>query len=140
MEKPLQPANSHQVDLDNVSPEIKSYIYQALSEFEPYTTPSTVVSVIAKNPLKLLKGGETDHLPDKEKLKTMYRISISLAEDGTKVEAEGLHEDIYSAIRQAKDSVLKKLEEMYDQVVSAKERQMQISTAINGTGGNSNIH
>lgn len=136
MEKPLQP--SHQVDLDNVGPEIKSYIYQTLTEFEPYTTPSTVVSVIAKNPLKLLKGGETDHLPEREKLKTMYRISISLAEEGTKVEAEGLNEDIYTAIRMAKDNVLKQLEEMYDQVVSSKERQMQIHSAING--GNSNVH
>lgn len=136
MEKPLQP--SHQVDLDNVGPEIKSYIYQSLTEFEPYTTPSTVVSVIAKNPLRLLKGGETDHLPDREKLKTMYRISISLAEDGTKIEAEGLHEDIYSAIKIAKDNVLRQLEEMYDKVVSAKERQMQIHSAING--GNSNVH
>lgn len=136
MEKPLQP--SHQVDLDNVGPEIKSYIYQTLTEFEPYTTPSTVVSVIAKNPLRLLKGGETDHLPDREKLKTMYRISISLSEDGTKIEAEGLHEDIYGAIKQAKDNVLKQLEEMYDKVVSAKERQMQIHSVING--GNSNVH
>jgi ribosomal subunit interface protein len=136
MDKSLQP--SHQVDLDNVGPEIKSYIYQSLTEFEPYTTPSTVVSVIAKNPLKLLKGGETDHLPEKEKLKTMYRISISLAEDGTKVEAEGLHEDIYAAIKIAKDAVLKQLEDMYDKVISAKERQMQIHTAINS--GNSNVH
>lgn len=136
MEKPLQP--SHQVDLDNVGPEIKSYIYQSLTEFEPYTTPSTVVSVIAKNPLRLLKGGDTDHLPEREKLKTMYRISISLAEEGTKVEAEGLNEDIYAAIKQAKDAVLKQLEEMYDKVVSAKERQMQISSAINN--GSSNVH
>jgi len=122
MDTPFKP----QIDLNDVGPEVRAYIYQTITEFEPFMTPETVVSVIAKEP------------KDKSILnKTMYRIGISLKEDGTKLEEEGVHEDLCEAIRIAKEKMLKTLNEIQDSVVSSSDRQNQIQGAING---GSNIH
>lgn len=53
----------------------------------------------------------------------MHRISISLTEDGAKIEEEALHEDIFTAIRQAKDKLLVILAEMQDQAITNQDRQ-----------------
>lgn len=127
MEKALGP----QLDLENVGPEVKSYIYQILSEFEPFTTPQTTVAVIAKDPLALRKKIDVGPLPSKKDLARMYRISITLHEDGTKLEAEGLDADIFSALRKAKDNLLATLIEIHDKVVDNKERNQQIYSALN---------
>lgn len=120
-------------NLENVSPEVKSYIYQVISELEPFTTPETTVAVIARDPLKLITRFEADGVEfDHTKLRTMYRIAISLSEDGGKIEEEGLHEDLYAAIRIAKEKLLKSLSEIQDQVISNTERKIQIDTAVGG--------
>lgn len=119
--------------LENLAPEVKSYIYQSISEFEPFTTEATTVSVIARDPLKLITRFEADGVEfDHTKLKTMYRIAISLSEEGGKIEEEGLNEDVYLAIRQAKEKLLKALVEIQDQVISNTERKIQINTAVSG--------
>lgn len=130
--------NAGPMDLENIGPEVKSYIYQVLAEFEPYTTPQTLVSVIAKDPLALQKkrGELAGELPSKDKLAKMYRICISLHEDGSKVEAEALDADIFVALRKAKDSLLTTLIEIHDKVVDSKERNQQIQSALNST----NLH
>ena len=111
--------NTANLDLESISPELKSYIYQIIAEFEPFSTPETVITVIAKEPLK--------------KEKNKFRISISLVEDGTKLEDEGLDEDIYIAIKLAKDKLIKRLCEIQDQMISSQERKVQIdSAASNG--------
>ena len=127
MQTPFQP----QMDIENLGTEVRSYIYQMLMDFEPFTTPTTSVAVIAKDPLKLLnKHGFEDH--DPKKLRHMWRISITLSEDGTKVEEEALHEDIYVAIRMAKDKMVKTLSEIQDDVVTTQDRMMQIQSALAG--------
>ena len=138
MQSPSNPARKEtlkaRVDLQNVSPELKSYIYQTIMEFEPFSTPQTVVAVVAKDPLKLYSRLEEDGKPlDKHSLRQMYRISITLSEDGTKIEEEGLHEDIYTAIKLAKDKLVKKLCEIQDQIISNQERKIQIDTAVGGS-------
>lgn len=125
MQTPYKPT----IQLENVGPEIKSYIYQVLMEFEPFTTPTTTVAVVAKDPLKLITRLEADGVDyDRTELKKMYRISISLIEDGTKIEEEGLHEDIYEAIKIAKDKLVKVLIEIQDNVITAQDRTMQINS------------
>ena len=60
--------------------------------------------------------------------------TISLTEDGAKIEEEALHEDIFTAIRQAKDKLLVILAEMQDQAITNQDRTAQINTALsNGT-------
>lgn len=128
MEKPLQP----RLDLEQVSPEVLSYVYQSLSELEPYTTENTEMAVIAKDPLKLWGKSESESLPPKHELKKMYRISISLTDDGTRIEAEALDKDIFAAIKMAKEKLLRELEEIHDAVVSSSERNQQIQSARSG--------
>jgi ribosome-associated translation inhibitor RaiA len=126
-------SSPYEQGLEDVSPEVKSYIYQAISEFEPFTTSETTVAVIARDPLKLISRFEADGLEfDHTKLKTMYRIAISLSEEGGKIEEEGLAEDIYMAIRMAKEKLLKSLQEIQDQVISNTERKVQINDAVGG--------
>ncbi|MFN9067282.1 MAG: hypothetical protein ACK5V3_08650, partial [Bdellovibrionales bacterium] len=40
------------------NPEIRSFVYQQILEFEPYVTPQTVVAVIARDPMKLAQKME----------------------------------------------------------------------------------
>ena len=135
-------SNKPQIDLLNLAPEVKSYIFQTLMDFEPFTTPQTQVAVVAKDPLALLTNDSEEDtqdyghgpIPEKKKLRKMYRISITLSEDGGVLSAEGLHEDIYQAIKIAKDKLLTTLNEIQDEVISNSERQQQIKTAVAAGG------
>lgn len=115
--------NQQLLDTD---PEIKSYIYQQISEFQPFVTPETVVAVVAKDPRKL--GVELD-IP-KEKLKKMYRIAIVLREGDTEIQDEALEENVFLAIRAAKDKLLTRLASIQNEVQSESERVYQINMAI----------
>lgn len=132
MDQVLQP----QLDLENVGPEVKSYIYQVLTEFEPFVTPETTLAVIARDPKAL--GPEDDFQGDfpesLDQRSKMYRICIRMVESGTSIEAEGLGTDIYSALRLAKDSLMKTLTEIHDRVVDTQERHLQIQSALNSSG------
>ena len=122
-----------QVELDDVSPEVKSYIYQIIAEFEPYSTPETLCLVIAKDPLKLISRFEAEGIEYNPKtLKKMHRISIALSEGETKLEEEAVHEDIFTAIRLAKEKLLKTLAEIHDTVISHQDRKVQINQAVGG--------
>jgi ribosome-associated translation inhibitor RaiA len=113
------------------NPEIRSFVYQQILEFEPYVTPQTVVAVIARDPKKLAKkmeaaGDDVNH----HEISQMYRIAIILKEDGTKIQEEALHRDIYTAIRLAKEKLIKKLEAIQDHIVSQSDRMQQINSAL----------
>jgi ribosome-associated translation inhibitor RaiA len=124
-----------ELEMKNVGPEVKSYVYQTIMEFEPFTTPETTVAVVAKDPLKLISQLEANGVDyDRTQLKKMHRICISLTEDGAKIEEEAMHEDIFAAIRQAKDKLLLILSEMQDQAITNQDRTAQINTVLsNGT-------
>ncbi|HRO68321.1 MAG TPA: hypothetical protein PL182_12200 [Pseudobdellovibrionaceae bacterium] len=118
-------------DLLETDPEVKSYIYQQLSEFEPYVSPETVVAVVSRDPRKLMlqfeaEGKETT----KEELSKLFRIAIVLKEGDTQIQEEGLHENVFEAIRLAKQSLLKKLEMIQDSVISNQDRMAQINDAL----------
>ncbi|MCE3011352.1 MAG: hypothetical protein LW875_12155 [Proteobacteria bacterium] len=126
-----------QVETVNVDKEVKSYIYQSISEFEPYVTPNTLIAVIAKDPLKLASRLEEEGQEiDREKWKNFHRIAITLTEDGTKLEEEAVHENVFDAIRLAKEKLLKNLSELQDSAISNQERMVQIREAKAG----SNVH
>jgi ribosomal subunit interface protein len=134
MTSPSAKAVNTEMDLLEVSPEVKSYIYQSILEFEQFSTPNTTVAVIAKDPLKLISNGNGAGAGySKEILKTMHRISISMVEDGAKIEAEGVAEDIYNAIRIAKEKLIKQLCQIQDEIVSAQDRKIQIDNAVGGS-------
>jgi len=110
------------------NPEVKSFIYQQISEFEPFVTPQTIIAVLARDPKKLALQYETDGKDfDKKSLKQLYRIAIVLKENDASVEAEGVHKDIFEAIKMAKDELMKKLLAIQDSVVSQQDRLMEIN-------------
>lgn len=127
MQTPFKTQNN----LEDIDSEVRSYIFQVLMELEPYTTPDTIVSVIAKDPLKLIRHYESEGTEyDSKALKKMHRISIALADDGVKIEEEALHEDIFGAIRLAKDKLVSTLAEIQDKVISNQDRAIQINTIL----------
>lgn len=110
------------------NPEVKSYIYQQIMDFEPYVTPQTVVAVIAKDPRKLALQYEAEGKDfDMKELRKMYRIAISLTEGDTKIEAEAVDSDIFEAIKLAKENLLAKLIAIHDSVVSQQDRLIEIN-------------
>jgi hypothetical protein len=122
------------IELIEDSPEVKSFIYQQISEFEPYVTAQTVITVIAKDPEKLALQYEADGKDvDLEELKSYFRISIRLSEGDAKISAEGVDKDIFTAISSAKNILLKKLADIQDSVVSQQERNMAIHHALQNT-------
>ncbi len=122
---------SPSVKLLEKSPEVKSYIYQQILEFEPFVTADTVIAVIARDPKKLMlqleSEGKTELI---EKLPKMYRIAIILKEGDTKIQDEGLADDIFEAIKIAKEKLLVRLQAIHDTVISKSERLQQIQNAL----------
>jgi ribosome-associated translation inhibitor RaiA len=122
------------IELNEDSPEVKSYIYQQITEFETYITPQTVISVISKDPKKLALQYEADGKEfDLEVLRSHFRISISLSEGDAKITAEGVDKNIFTAVRLAKEELLKKLIAIQEDVVSQQERNMAIHHALQNT-------
>ncbi len=116
------------IELIEQNPDVKSFIYQQIAEFDGFVTPQTVVAVVARDPRKLALQYETDGIEfSRSELKKLYRIAIVLNEADAKVEAEGVHEDIYEAIKMAKDNLLKKLVEIQDSVISQQDRIIEIN-------------
>lgn len=116
------------IELIEQNPEVKSFIYQQIAEFEAFVTPQTIVSVVARDPKKLAIQYETEGREfDLKDLRKLYRIGIVLSEGGAKVEAEGVHADLFEAIKLAKDNLMKELINIQDSVVSSQDRLIQIN-------------
>lgn len=116
------------------NPEVKSFIYQQLSELEPFLTETTQISVVSRDPRQLALQLEAEGRPIETKdLKKMYRIEISLTEEGAEIKEEALEKDIFEAVKKAKEKLLLKLTEIQDEVMSNSDRQEQINMALSNT-------
>lgn len=119
------------IELLEHDPEVKSYIYQQIVEFEPYVTPETTVAVVARDPKKLMLRYEAEGKEyDREKMKKMFRIAIVLKEGDTQIQEEGLHENVFEAIKLAKDALMRKLVAIQDSIMTNQERTEQINFAL----------
>lgn len=112
------------------NPEVKSYIHQMTLDFLPFVTPSTIVSVVAKDAVllhkKLLARGKKI---TKEKLSEYHRIELSLSDDGTTISSEGLDKNIFVAMKKAKEKMVTHLAQIQNSVMSEQERLVQLQTA-----------
>ncbi len=128
------PFKSH-FDIENLSSEVKSYIYQTIQEFEPFTTPNTLVTVVARDPLKLIPTLEAEGKEfNTKELRAKYRIAISLSEDGSKIEEEAVADSLIEAIHLAKEKLMKTLSEIQDSAISNQDRTIQINSILQQTG------
>ncbi len=121
--KPLEST----LNLIETDPEVKSFIYQQISEFAPYVTPETLVLVLARDPLA---QEEIEVSADN------FRIAIVLKEDEASIEAEAYSPNIFDAIRLAKESMISRLSEIQNKVENSKDRLK----AIKDAGNNSQVH
>ncbi len=122
--KPLE----NTLNLIETDPEVKSFIYQQISEFAPYVTPETLVVVLARDPLAQQE--------EKEVSADDFRIAIVLKEQDASIEAEAYSPNIFDAIRLAKESMISRLSEIKNKVENSKDRLK----AIKDAGNNSQVH
>lgn len=116
---------------EQLSPEVSSFIYQQIAEFEPFVTPDTLISVVAKDPRKLAPKLEAEGRPMSLKdLRKMYRIAIVLQENQAEITEEALAPDIFTAIREAKEKLVVRLTKIQDEVISNSDRQSEINEAF----------
>lgn len=116
------------------TPELNSFIYQQIQDFDSFITEDTTVSIVARDPLKLMDKMEIDGQPmEPSKLQKMYRIAIVLEENDAKITEEGLSENLFEAIKMAKEKLMKRLLDIQDAVVSKQERIHQIQMALTNT-------
>lgn len=120
-------------DLIETSLEIKSFIHQQIIDFSPFITPETLIVVIARDPERTDAEGETEH--ELEKIVSVptfkHRIAIVLKEDESSIEAEAFHDDIYEAIKIAKEILMKQLLEIQSEMESSQDRLIAIQQAAN---------
>jgi ribosomal subunit interface protein len=101
-----------------LDPDVQSYIYQAIHEFEPFLTPSSTVEVREK-------------VDSSKKSKSQKTIEIILQDNGGRLEATATGHDIYAAISGAKLKLLEVLGQIQDNVTSSDERGNQIRAILN---------
>ncbi len=116
--------------------EVKSYIYQQVTELNPYVTPETVIMVVARDPKDLSpekhEAEDSNVQNIKELSRYKHRIAIILQEDGASIEAEAFHDDIFEAIKLAKTSLLDRLVELQIEVEKNEKSDGKNSPPNNG--------
>ena len=135
---------NHHSGLIETNSEVKSYIYQQVAEFNPYVTPDTLIVVIARDPKELHvnstdleinhfdEGHNFDGLSHEELSKYKHRIAIVLEENGTTLEAEAYHDDIYEAIKLAKMSLIERLSKWQEEIAQDIEVEGTETSSHNG--------
>ncbi len=121
---------------ESMNNEIQSYIYQQIAEFEPFISPETLVLVIARDPNQMGEENSENFEFETNEQKSIHRIAIILKEDDASIEAEAIHDNIFEAIRFAKENLLRKLIEIQNEVENPKERM----NAIQQASSNEQIH
>lgn len=125
-----------EVDISSEThPEIQSFIYQQIAEFEPFITPETLVMVVTRDPNFIEDENSEEIIEVTEKYN--HRIAIVLKEDDASIEAEAFHDNIYEAIKNAKEVLLQRLIEIQEEVQDPKERMKAIE---NAKSSNEQIH
>jgi ribosome-associated translation inhibitor RaiA len=131
------------LDLLEADPEVKSYIYQQITDFNPFVTPETLVMVIARDPQTPDDNEDSDEfseddsfievLTEKDSSEDLtqykYRIAIVLKEADSSIEAEAYHDDIFEAIRLAKEALIERLLAIQEEVESPQDRMKAIKEA-----------
>lgn len=123
------------LNLIETDPEVKSFIYQQINEFAPYTTEETNVIVLARDPEDAYAN--EDHMIADDYASSddhyAYRIAIVLKEADATLEAEGFGHDVFDAITAAKDAMLGRLFELAEEVESPQDRLNAIQQASENT-------
>ncbi len=125
------------VDLLETDPEIKSYIYQQILDFNPFVTPETLVLVVARDPSGVYDHDDTlgpaDENMDFSISQFKYRIAIILKDGESSIEAEAFSNDVFEAIRLAKEKLVVRLLEIQEEMEKPADRIKAILEATDNT-------
>lgn len=117
-------------DLIETSLEIKSFIHQQIFDFSPFITPETLIVVIARDPQGHDADDEIETVTEIITPRALkHRIAIVLKEADSSIEAEARHDDIYEAIKIAKESLVSQLLEIQHEMESSQDRLVAIQNA-----------
>lgn len=132
------------LDLLETDPEVKSYIYQQIVDFNPFVTPETLVMVIARDPQT--SYSEEVGIEDEEEFSDYeaeeqvaieenykFRIAIVLKDGEASIEAESFNNDVFEAIRLAKEKLVARLIEIQEEMENPKDRAKAIKEASDNT-------
>jgi hypothetical protein len=121
------------LDLLEADPEVKSFIYQQILDFNPFVTPETLVMVIARDPKAAYEPEQDTHDFSDEATASdqncKYRIAVILKDGDTSIECEAFENDIFDAIRLAKDRLVARLVEIQNEIESPQDRLNAIKEA-----------
>jgi hypothetical protein len=132
MKKPLS-RHDEVIDLEH-DPEVKSFIYQMINEFSGYVTPTTIAAVVSKDPSLSHDDDLGEHKKlNKKQLAAMLRIAVTLSDQGTQITEEGLAENVFDALKIAKDKMVKRLDLLHNEITSKHERFVQLEAAKKST-------
>lgn len=135
------------LDLLETDPEVKSYIYQQILDFNTFVTPETLVMVLARDPAasysEQAEGEDAEEMEEyfmheEESIAAgyKYRLAIILKDGDSSIEAEAFHNDIFEAIRLAKEKLMAKLIEIQEEIENPADR----INAIKEASSNTQIH
>lgn len=124
------------VDALDTDPEVKSFIHQQILEFNQFVTPDTMVIVLERDPsLTYIDDDDDDEeVPMDELYK--HRIAIVLKDGESSIEAEAFSNDVFEAIKAAKDSLIVRLIEIQGEMENPQDRL----TAIKEARENKQVH
>ena len=133
------------LDLLETDPEVKSFIYQQILDFNPFVTPETLVMVIARDPnISYLSEVADEDISEEDSeffeqhrleeesaisSQFKYRIAVILKDGDGQIEAEAFANDIFDAIRSAKDRLVERLVQIQEEIESPQERMNAIKDA-----------
>ena len=111
--------------------ELQAYIYQQVSEIEPYLVPNTQVAVLVQSIEE--KAKSADEVAAKKLKATPPKILVKLVASiaAGKIEAEGIDVDVYQAISNAKNYLMFQIEAISNSEDS-EERDTKVRNLING--------
>lgn len=132
------------LNLLETDPEIKSYIYQQILDFNPFVTPETLVMVIARDPSASYTSetkpeDEHDvsdhelHEQEAQAIGYKYRIAVVLRDGDSAIEAEAFNNDVFEAIRLAKEKLVARLIEIQEEMENPLDRIIAIKDARDNT-------
>jgi ribosome-associated translation inhibitor RaiA len=115
----------------SVDKELQAYIYQQVSEIEPYLVPNTQVAVLVQSIEE--KAKSTDEMAAKKVKVAQPKILVKLVASiaAGEIEAEGIDNDVYQAISNAKNYLIYQIEAINNSEDS-EERDTKVRNLING--------
>lgn len=128
-------------DLLESDPEIKSFIYQQILDFNPFVTPETLVMVIARDPRAIYSSEDMTMEANESEIQEQeavaaankHRIAIVLRDGDSAIEEEAFHNDIFEAIRMAKEKLVARLIEIQEEMENPSDRIKAIQEARDNT-------